>query len=230
MKIPSIPDPIINCDFEDVYAPSDDTFLILDYFKSNITKSFFDGIEINKIQNILDLGTGTGIFAIFFELIKIQYPNFNPKIYASDILEVAIKCAELNQKANNINDKIIFLHSNLFDSFPDKLRNTFDIIVFNPPYLPSLQLIKEKAINEKIDYSWDGGLKGYEILIDFLKDVVTYLNLRKEHYIYCITSSRTNLTELNEKVTRLGYKNEIVRRKHIFFEDILLNRLRYNLD
>lgn len=229
MKMPYFPDPIINCDFENVYAPSDDTFLLLDYFKSNITYSYFDEIEVYKIKNILDLGTGTGIIAIFFELIKLQYQNFNPKIYASDISEAALKCAISNQKSNKVNDEIVFLHSNLFNSFPDTLKNTFDIIVFNPPYLPSSQLIKEETTKEKIDYSWDGGVEGYEVFIDFLKGATFFLNLSRKHYIYSITSSRSNLNELNKKINELGFKKEIVGKKHIFFEDIFLNRLQYDL-
>jgi HemK-related putative methylase len=229
MKIPYFPDPIINCDFENVYVPSDDTFMLLDYFKSNITNSYFDEIDVNKIKNILDLGTGTGIIAIFFELIKLQYQNFNPKIYASDISEAALKCAMSNQKSNKVNDEIVFLHSNLFNSFPDRLKKTFDIIVFNPPYLPSSQLIKEDTTKEKIDYSWDGGVEGYEVFIDFLKGAIFFLNVNSEHSIYSITSSRSNLKELNKKINELGFNNEIVGRKHVFFEDIFLNRLQYNL-
>jgi release factor glutamine methyltransferase len=221
------PDPIINCDFNNVYAPSDDTYLILDYLKSNIDSLYFDGIKIDEIKNILDLGTGTGIFAIFFQLIKTKYSNFNPKIYASDILKEAINCAENNQEQNGIEHEITFLHSNLFDSFPESLKNLFNIIIFNPPYLPSSHLVKEKE-KQTIDYSWDGGTKGYEVLVNFIKSAFSFLNLKKEHYIYCITSSRTNLKVLNRRITQFGYKNEIVKEKHLFFEKIYLNRLKYN--
>ena len=228
MNISTFPDPIINCDFEKVYAPSADTYLILDYFKTNIHSSYFDGIKIHEIKNILDLGTGTGIIAIFFQIIKNHYLDFNPKIYASDISEEAIKCAELNQKANKIHDEINFLHSNFFDSFPVNLKNTFNIMVFNPPYLPSSQLISEKE-KKDIDYSWNGGKKGWEVLINFLKTAIPFLNLKKEHYIYYITSSRTNLIKPNKKIINLGYKHEIVKKKHLFFEDIFVNRLRYDI-
>ena len=95
--------------------------------------------------------------------------------------------------------------------------------------MPSSKLI-EKNNKKAIDYSWDGGLEGYEILIDFLRNAKFFLNLEKEHYIYCITSSRTDLAELNKKILELGYENKIVKKRHIFFEDILLNRLRYFLD
>lgn len=226
--IPLLPDPIIECDFESVYAPSDDSYLLIDYFKSKIDHIYFDGIKISEINNILDLGTGTGIIAIFFQLIKIENPHFNPKIYASDILEDAIKCAKLNEKRNNIDNQIQIFHSDLFNSFPENLKHSFNIIVFNPPYLPSSKFIEQNINKQNIDYSWDGGLKGYEIIVEFLSVAKTFLNLKKEHFIYCITSSRTDLIELNRIIINMGYKNRIVEKEHIFFEDIVLNRLEYS--
>ncbi|MFX1420580.1 MAG: HemK2/MTQ2 family protein methyltransferase [Promethearchaeota archaeon] len=227
MSIFPFPDPIINCNFEKVYAPSDDTYLLLDYFKNRIDNSFFDGININEIKNLLDLGTGTGIIAIFFLLIKKQIINFNPKIYASDISKNAIKCAKLNQKANEIHDEINFLYSDLFNSFPVNLKNSFNIIIFNPPYLPSSRLIREEQ-KKDIDHSWNGGEEGHEVLINFLEKAIQFINLQKKHYIYCITSSRIDLDKTNKLITNLGYKNQIVKKKHLFFEDIFVNRLSYN--
>jgi len=216
-----ISDPLIECDFENVYYPSEDTFLLIDYFKDKISDTYFDGININEIEYILDMGTGTGIIAIFFQYFKLKSKKFNPKIVASDILENSIECAKKNETLNKFHDEILFLQSDLFKSFPDSLKSSFNIIIFNPPYLPSSPLITD---NKKIDHSWDGGLK-FEILIEFIKKVRNYLNVQKPHYIYYISSSRTNLEELNKAMDDLKFKSEIVRRKHIFFEDIFLNRI-----
>ena len=225
--IPTLPDPIIQCDFENVYAPSDDSYLLIDYFKLNINENNFDGITFSEIENILDLGTGTGIIAIFFQLIKNKYSHFNPKIYASDINLSAIKCAKINEAANQINKEITFIHSDLFESFPESLKYSFNIIVFNPPYLPSSQLIDKNNNKKIIDCSWDGGLKGYEILINFLENAKFFLNLKKNHSIYYITSSKTDLLELNQKIKNLNYENIVLEKRHIFFEDIFLNKLKY---
>ncbi len=224
------PDPLIKCDFEEVYIPAEDSYLLIDYFKRNLDQNHFDGIKLSNIKNVLDLGTGTGIIALFFQLYGIQKPKFRPNIFASDILEEAIKCAEINEKLNNINKEISFIKSDLFKSFPTNLQNIFNIIVFNPPYLPSSQLIKKNINKKAIDFSWDGGLKGFEILIKFLTKAKTFLNVEKDHYIYCVSSSRTNLTEFNKQIKNLGYKNVVVDKKHVFFEDILLNRLNYIQD
>lgn len=222
-NVRKLSDPEIVNNFQNVYSPSDDTYLILDYFKENINYSYFDGLKIEKINNILDVGTGTGIIAIFFLLIKKLYTNFNPKIYASDILEEAIHCSKLNEKDNHFKKEIRFIKSDLFESFPESLKYQFNIIVFNPPYLPSIERYIDKK--EAIDVSWDGGLKGIEILKRFLKQVSGFIDLKRKSYIYFISSSRAEIKELDNYIRDQGFRKKLISKKHFFFEDIFLNRL-----
>jgi len=224
--IKEIPDPIIINKFKSVYSPSDDSYLIIDYFKEKISNSDFDGLEFNNINNILDMGTGSGIIPIFFLLIKKKYSKFNPKIYASDILEKAIVCSKLNEKINRFENEIIFLQSDLFNSFPQNLKHTFNIIIFNPPYLPSIEI--EKVNNKMpINFSWDGGIKGIEVLKRFINQVIEFIDINGKNgsYIYFISSSRADIKELDNLIRDRGFKRRVVKKKHIFFEDILLNRL-----
>ena len=231
MIIKNLPDPIINYYFKNVYPPSDDSYLIIDYFKKNINLNYFDGKKIQDIARILDIGTGSGVIAIFFLLLKEHITNFNPEVYASDILAESIECAKLNEKANKFENQINFIRANLFKSFPDNLRKKFDIIIFNPPYLPSSQIITESINKTKIDYSWDGGRKGIEVFMRFLHDVKDFI--KEDSYIYYVSSSMSDLEQLNEFIIQLnehilglGFKNEVLKKKHVFFEDIFLNRIK----
>jgi len=95
--------------------------------------------------------------------------------------------------------------------------------LFNPPYLPSLQKFTESNNKPRNGVSWDGGPKGIEVLMKFLCEVKDFV--KKDAYIYFISSSRSDLTQLNEYIKKLSYKNEILAKKHIFFEDIILNKL-----
>jgi len=221
--IDSLPDPLIECDFENVYYPSEDSFLFLDHFRKSIKPTNFDGIDLQEVDAVLDMGTGTGIIAIFFQMLKSINKRFNPRIYASDILKESILCAKKNETRNNFTSQITFYQSDLFTNFPSNLKTSFNIITFNPPYLPSSEFIKHR---KKIDYSWNGGLFGFELLLRFLKEAKLYLNLKKEHYIYYVSSSKTDLDILNKEIMKLGYRNEMLRKTHFFFEDICLHRLR----
>ncbi|MFX0080817.1 MAG: HemK2/MTQ2 family protein methyltransferase [Candidatus Hodarchaeota archaeon] len=222
-----IPDLLIECDFKNVYYPSDDSYLLIDYFRKKINEDFFDGIKLEKVEKILDMGTGTGIIAIFFQILKSLYPKFKPIIYASDISEESIICAKGNEILNKINYEIEYFQSDLFKSFPDSLRSKFNIIVFNPPYLPTSSVIKESTNKKAIDHSWDGGYKGIEILTDFLKEAKKFLNLKNPHYVYYISSSSSKIDELDKQIIDLGYENEKLEKIHMFFEDIILNRIQY---
>lgn len=83
---------------------------------------------------ILDIGTGSGCIPIS---IAKKMPN--AEISACDISEKALAIAIKNAQKNNLN--INFIHSNLFDNIKDK----FDIIISNPPYIP----IKDKETLQK---------------------------------------------------------------------------------
>ncbi len=95
----------------------------------------FDLIRKNKINNVLDLGCGSGFIGI---ALKKQFPNLN--IIQSDIDNKAIKQTRYNLKVNNISNKVI--KSNIFENINDI---KFDLIVSNPPYLAN----DEKEIMSK---------------------------------------------------------------------------------
>jgi release factor glutamine methyltransferase len=181
-------------------------------------------MDMKKIKNVLDMGTGTGIIAIFLQMLKVQHPLFNPLIYASDILEEALECAKNNEKYNNFNEIISFIRSNLFESFPKSFKHSFNIIVFNPPYLPSSELVEQNEKKAPIDRSWNGGVKGYEIFSRFLEEVKDFM-VPNDCAIYYISSSRVDLEKLSKVIDKNGFSNQVLNKKHLFFEDIILNKL-----
>jgi release factor glutamine methyltransferase len=92
----------------------------------------------NKQINILDIGTGSGCIAI--SLAK-NLPNSNVTAY--DVSEEALKVAKQNAILNEVTvtfDKIDILKT-------DFLKNKFDIIVSNPPYVRNLE---KKEINKNV--------------------------------------------------------------------------------
>jgi HemK-related putative methylase len=221
-----IPEPLIKYYSEQVYSPSDDSYLMVDYFKKTLSTQEIDGILLQNLNHILDMGTGTGIIAIFFALLTKILPSFNPQIYASDIMNESIKYAKLNAELNHVRDKIKFCISDMFTSLPTILRNKLNLVLFNPPYLPSSHLINGNA-KKNIDIAWNGGKSGTDLIIKFFTQLKDFIKIKREFYIYYITSSRMDLSHFYDYLSILGFKSEIIDKRHFFFEDIFLNKAEF---
>ncbi len=102
--------------------PRPETELIIDYIKSF-------GEKRSKPLKILDLGTGSGciIISLYLELKKTISVTGDGIDISNDTLEIAKK----NAAYHNIGKKINFFKSNWFSN----VKNKFDIIVSNPPYI-----------------------------------------------------------------------------------------------
>ncbi|MDD5111936.1 MAG: methyltransferase, partial [Candidatus Altiarchaeota archaeon] len=118
---------------KDVYEPAEDSFLLA------------DAIVVNAGERVLDMGTGTGILAL------LASANAS-RVLGIDINPSAVTLAQKNAKQNNITNAE-FRFGDLFSGVDGK----FDVIIFNPPYLP----LEEEGLLAR---AWSGGKNGIEVL------------------------------------------------------------------
>ena len=120
---------------------------------------------------ILDLCTGSGAIAITVAK-ELASRGKSVKVTATDISEDALALARENAEANNAD--IVFLQSDLFE----RIRGRFDIIVSNPPYIPTEDI--ENLQREVKDYeprlALDGGTDGLEIYRRIAEKCKDHLN------------------------------------------------------
>ncbi len=165
-----------------VYKPAEDSFLLADHLK------------IKNNSEVLDMGTGCGFLAI------LASKNAR-KVVAVDINPYALFNTRINLILNEI-DNVEVRFSNLFTN----VGENFDVIIFNPPYLP----LKSKDLYDKSWASENG-----KIIMDFLKEAVNHLN--RDGVIYIILSSLSNVDP-----AIYGYKAELLTKRNFFFEKIYL--------
>lgn len=82
-------------------------------------------------MRVLDLCTGSGCI-----IVSILHNVADVEGYAIDISKQALNVAKENAKLNGV--AVNFERSDLFDN----VTGTFDVIVSNPPYIPSLEVVK----------------------------------------------------------------------------------------
>lgn len=182
-------------DSEDtVYKPAEDSYLLA------------DNLEIKSTDRVLEIGTGTGIVAMYAS-------KFSKYITVTDINLDACQLACRNFEKNNI-ENIEVLFGDLFE--PVKNRK-FDVILFNLPYLPTKEY---DIIDDDLNYAFDGGIDGRRVIDDFLNQLKNHLNEKGK--VQLIQSSLSDNDKTLDKLEELGFVAEIAAKEHFFFEDITL--------
>lgn len=113
----------------------------------------------NDRISILDLGTGSG--AIILTLLR-DLPNAQG--LAVDVSEKALKVARNNANLLEVSDRAHFLQSDWFENIPEQDEPEYDLIVSNPPYIKSsdiLTLQREVRLFEP-ELALNGGADGLE--------------------------------------------------------------------
>ncbi len=172
-----------------VYQPEADTFLLLRAALS----------EVRPTDQVLEIGTGSGTIAA-----GLPEPA---RIITTDINPHAAACAR--EKGLEV------IRTDLFAG----ICGSFDLILFNPPYLPTLP---EERIDDWLEYALDGGITGREAIRRFAEGAGRLL--APGGRILLLISSLTGLAEVSAIFETHGYRVSAVAEEPI--EDEILYVLR----
>lgn len=141
-----------------VFIPRPETELMTEYTIKEVRR-----LDCKK-PFILDVCTGSGCVALAIaKHIKDAF------VVGTDISEVALDFAINNAKRNRINN-VSFIRCDLFS--PLRIGK-FDLIVSNPPYIKTNEILKlQREVKEEPLIALDGGLEG----LDFYRRIINNIS------------------------------------------------------
>lgn len=155
-------------------------------------------------KKVLDLGTGSGILGLYCAMRGAD-------VTASDVDEVAV--TEAGRAAKRLGVELKLLLSDLFSNVAGK----FDLVLFNPPYLPS---------KDYEDRTVDGGPRGTLLTDRFLNDLPAHLEKGGESLL--LFSSLNDAASVQLRHGNIEFTT--VARRSLFFEELQVLRVRLRDD
>jgi len=176
---------------DEVYQPAEDTYLLL---KAAIA-------EARDSDRVLEVGCGSG-------LISRNLATRVREVLATDINPFAVSMVR--------EYGIPVIRADLFRGIKAK----FDMVIFNPPYLPTSEEEKNAGW---MNFALDGGESGRETIKRFFLDLGPHLTPGGRALI--LLSSLTGITMVEEMAVNLGFEARQVAVERYFFELLYVFKL-----
>ena len=174
---------------QQVYEPAEDSFLLADAALS----------EVRNSDRVLEVGCGSGIISA---VIKA---NTKASVVGIDINPFAARCSKENG--------IEVIRGDLLSC----ITGEFDLIIFNPPYLPTNEMERTK---DWINAALDGGYDGRSIIKRFLNEAGNCLSNNGK--ILLLISSMTGIDEVRSELISLGFTILEIGHERLDFEQLIV--------
>ncbi|KAI0080043.1 S-adenosyl-L-methionine-dependent methyltransferase [Panus rudis PR-1116 ss-1] len=164
-------------DYLSIYEPAEDTFVLLDALEQ-------DADEIKSLRPLicLEVGSGSGCVSGFIGSILGPY---NSLFLTTDINPHASLCTLRTGRQNKIPLEPLTAH--LVTPLLPRLHHSVDILIFNPPYVPTYD---SEAIDAQsqgdIRGAWAGGKDGMQVTDLLLEQVDDLLSDKGRFYLVAV--------------------------------------------
>lgn len=177
---------------EDVYRPSDDTFLLCRAVAA----------EVRRGDHFLEVGCGTG-------LVGLVAWRAGARVTLVDRSPVAARLAAQNARANAAVLDVVC------GDLLDGLAGPFDVVAFNPPYLPTAP---EDVIAGPLNLAFDGGPDGNRTVLRFAAGAAAWTT--RPRTVLVVHSSLSDPAPLDEAMAAAGFAASVVMRERLPYEEL----------
>eukprot|EP00741_Cyanophora_paradoxa_P002846 tig00000640_g2762.t1 len=189
------------------YDPAEDTHLLLDALNE-------DAERIRSIEPLFCVEIGCGSGVVIVELAKIAPGAVR---FATDINPAAL--AATQRLAADSGVPVELVRTDLVAALETRLRGRVDVLVFNPPYVPTES---SEVGTPDISAAWAGGFDGREVIDRLLPRLPALLADRALFYMVALQENRPK--EIAETMRRMGFDSKVVLRRRAGGESLYVVR------
>ncbi|KAH7284771.1 hypothetical protein KP509_34G070000 [Ceratopteris richardii] len=179
----------------DVYEPCDDSYALVDALLA-------DRANLCELHPSICLEVGCGSGYVITSLALMLSDLKDTRFIATDISKSAVETTRLTLEAHNVNADVLV--ADLVSGIDTHLAGAVDLLVFNPPYVPTPD--DEVGIGG-IASAWAGGHKG-RIVIDCMLEIVDSI-LSPKGWFYLVTVAANCPGEICQIMRRKGFASRI---------------------
>lgn len=153
-------------DYDQVYEPSDDTFLLIDGIQDDVSSN--RSVYEENFKTALEIGCGSAVPIV--HLAKLL-PQVTPM--ATDINPAALEFAQRTATENGISNLQTIQCDLAIDLLSD-YQHRIDALIFNPPYVPTPD---NEVTGNGIEASWAGGERGRRVIDRAIPQIAQLLSI-----------------------------------------------------
>jgi len=198
-------------DFESVYEPAEDSFILLDALE----------IELDQIRKrnpifALEVGPGSGIISTALANLTVNENNDKKLcfVFSCDINSSACIATRRTALHNSASGNLEVLRCNLMESIKDRLLHEIDLVVCNPPYVVTSDDELTYARNSKsndigIQAAWAGGSDGCSSVTNSLIQLLPEI-LSSRGVCYIVIEQSNNIENIKALADSMSLYSSIV--------------------
>jgi len=191
---------------QNVLIPKPDTELLVEKALLAVDKALSTAPEKKADYKIADICTGSGCIAISVLKTLFQKYRASIKVAASDISKAALVVAEKNADtllSQEERQNISFYQGDLFQAFSSSENQKFDMILSNPPYVPT-NLTEELLSDGRSEprLALDGESDGLGIIRRLVVEAKNHL---KKGGVFFLEAGEYNVEEAGKCLLNVGF-------------------------
>jgi len=205
--------------YNTIYEPAEDSFLLLDTLAAHAEKEWLRNRFPSSTPSplVTEIGTGSGVVIAFLAAnAKVIFARDDLLVLGVDVNVLACKATltTVSKAITEQGSRTIYLGSLCADISSTLQALLVDVLIFNPPYVPTSTLPAQpsrevssdgdafETVSKLLELSYAGGVDGMEITNRLLDELPRVLSKRGVAYVLLCRQNRPE--EVKQKIRVMG--------------------------